>query len=123
MTHSKALMTFILLFTSSLLWASEPSATVTMGNQLTFDPASITIKAGETVEFVNDSPLVHTVTADPAKARNTDNVSLPEGAETFDSGNLASGESFSHTFAEPGTYKYFCIPHEAVGMTGTIIVQ
>lgn len=123
MTESKALLAFILLFTSNLLWASGPSATVNMGNQLTFEPASVTIKAGETVEFVNGSPLEHTVTADPAKARNADNVSLPKGAETFDSGNLASGESFSHTFDEPGTYQYFCIPHEAAGMTGTIIVQ
>ena len=32
MTHSKALLAFILPFTSSLLWASEPSATVSMGN-------------------------------------------------------------------------------------------
>lgn len=123
MKHSKALLIFILLFSSNLLWASEPAATVEMGNQLTFEPASLTIKAGETVEFVNGSPLVHTVTADPAKARDADNVSLPTGAETFDSGNLASGESFSHTFTEPGTYQYFCIPHEAAGMTGTIVVQ
>ena len=123
MKHSKALLTFILLFSSSLLWASEPAATVKMGNQLTFEPASLTIKAGETVEFLNGSPLVHTVTAAPPKASNADNVSLPEGAETFDSGNLASGESFSHTFTEPGTYQYFCIPHEAAGMTGTIVVK
>ncbi|WP_098420155.1 MULTISPECIES: plastocyanin/azurin family copper-binding protein [unclassified Marinobacter] len=98
MKHSKALLTFILLFSSSLLWASEPAATVNMGNQLRFEPASITIKSGETVEFVNGSLLVHTVTADPAKARSADNVSLPAGAKPFDSGNLASGESFSHTF-------------------------
>ena len=68
MKHPKALLSFILLFSSSLLWASEPAATVEMGNQLTFEPASVTIKAGETVEFVNGSPLVHTVTADPVKA-------------------------------------------------------
>lgn len=123
MKNSNVLLTFILLFSSSIVWASEPAATVNMGSQLTFEPASITIKAGETVDFVNGSPLIHTVTADPAKAREADNVSLPEGAETFDSGNLAPGESFSHTFTEPGTYQYFCIPHEAAGMTGTIVVQ
>lgn len=123
MTHSKILLTFILLFTSTLLWASEPAATVSMSNQLAFEPASITVKAGETVRFVNDSALPHTVTADPAKARKPDSVSLPEGAEIFDSGNLAAGESFSRTFTKPGTYRYFCIPHEMAGMTGTIIVQ
>ena len=123
MKLSKILFTFTLLFTSSVLWGSEPAATVSMSNQLAFEPASITIKAGETVRFVNDSVLPHTVTADPAKARNPDSTSLPEGAETFDSGNLAAGESFSHTFTKPGTYQYFCIPHELAGMTGTIIVQ
>lgn len=123
MKHSKALLTFILLFSSSLLWASEPASTVSMSNQLAFEPALITIKAGETVRFVNDSALPHTVTADPTKARNSDSTSLPEGAETFDSGILAAGESFSRTFTKPGTYQYFCIPHEMAGMTGTIIVQ
>lgn len=123
MKHSTALLTFILLFTSSLLWASEPAATVNMSNQLTFEPASIAIQAGQTVDFVNRSALAHTVTADPSKARNADNVSLPEDAKPFDSGNLAPGESYSHTFTEPGTYQYFCIPHEAAGMKGTVIVQ
>lgn len=123
MRNSKVLLTSILLFTSNLLWASEPAETVKMSNQLTFEPAAITIQAGETVEFVNNSPLVHTVTADPDKARKANHVSLPQGAEPFDSGNLAPGESFSHTFSAPGTYKYFCIPHEVAGMTGIITVQ
>jgi hypothetical protein len=33
-----------------------------------------------------------------------------------------SGESFSYTFDEPGTYEYFCIPHEDLGMVGTVTV-
>lgn len=33
-----------------------------------------------------------------------------------------SGESFSFTFEEPGTCDYFCIPHEQVGMVGTVTV-
>jgi plastocyanin len=27
-----------------------------------------------------------------------------------------------HTFDVPGTYQYFCIPHEMAGMTGTVVV-
>ncbi len=34
-----------------------------------------------------------------------------------------TGFSFEHTFDSPGTYKYSCRPHEAVGMKGAVIVQ
>lgn len=30
--------------------------------------------------------------------------------------------TFSFTFEEPGTYEYFCGPHEDVGMVGTVTV-
>ena len=32
------------------------------------------------------------------------------------------GEKFSYTFTVPGTYKFHCHPHEALGMEGTLIV-
>lgn len=31
--------------------------------------------------------------------------------------------TFEHTFAVPGTYRYFCIPHEGAKMQGTVIVR
>jgi len=30
---------------------------------------------------------------------------------SFDSGFLATGQSFSHTFDAPGELEYFCVPH------------
>ncbi|MCL5279758.1 MAG: plastocyanin/azurin family copper-binding protein [Planctomycetes bacterium] len=30
---------------------------------------------------------------------------------------------FQHTFEVPGTYVYFCLPHEAMGMVGKVTVQ
>jgi len=33
-----------------------------------------------------------------------------------------AGHTFSHTFEEEGVYKYVCIPHEALGMKGAIVV-
>ena len=33
-----------------------------------------------------------------------------------------NGETFSFTFDEPGTYTYFCGPHEDQGMVGTVTV-
>jgi hypothetical protein len=33
-----------------------------------------------------------------------------------------SGGTFSFTFEEPGTFDYFCIPHEQLGMIGSVTV-
>lgn len=42
---------------------------------------------------------------------------------------LKPGQAYSHTFTEPGTYEYRCVPHSAKGkdsayggMVGTIVV-
>lgn len=88
-----------------------------------FDPPEITVEVGDTVTWRNDSQVEHTVTADPELAREADSVSLPEGAETFDSGIVAPGETFQHTFTVPGRYRYFCIPHEAAGMVAEVVVE
>lgn len=87
-----------------------------------FLPDTLRIAAGETVEWRNGSKLGHTVTADPAKAANADHVRLPEGAEPFDSGDLLAEDTYRRTFDVPGTYTYFCVPHEMAGMVGTIVV-
>ena len=36
---------------------------------------------------------------------------------------IAEGETYELTLDEPGTYEYFCVPHEDSGMTGTIVVE
>lgn len=99
----------------------EVAATVTMGFT-TFDPEAVTIRAGGTVQWRNTSPIDHTVTADPALAANPANVSLPQGAPPFHSGDIDAGQVWSHTFTVPGTYRYVCLPHERRGMIGTVIV-
>lgn len=101
----------------------QAAATVEMTNQLTFTPDTVVIRAGETVEFRNSSALVHTVTGDPSRASLEESVRLPVGAEPFRSGRLEPGTSFSHTFETPGTYRYFCVPHEGARMRGTVIVE
>ena len=61
-----------------------------------FDPAIITIKAGTTVTWTNEDPMMHRV------------VHLPEvnHPELFDSGPLSSGRRFSYTFQEKGRFAY-----------------
>lgn len=103
--------------------AAEPAAVVEATNELTYAPQQVRIEAGETVEWRNASVLVHTVTADPDRAARAGNVALPKGAEPFHSGSLEPGASFRHTFETPGTWRYFCVPHEAAGMTGLVVVE
>ncbi len=89
-----------------------------------FVPKSVEIKAGDTVEWDNTSILSwHTVTCDPAKAKKKEDVELPAGAQAFDSGRLNPGEKYRYTFWTPGTYRYFCIPHETLGMLGEVVVR
>lgn len=72
-----------------------------------FSPEEITVKAGETVRWVNNDPVGHTVTDDGG---------------TFDSGIIdGNGGSFEQTFEEPGTYPYHCSIHPI--MKGTVIVE
>lgn len=95
-----------------------------------FEPAELTITAGETVAFENDSSQSHTVTAYEDE--------IPDAGSYFASGGFSdeaaaradlgeglidAGERFAVTFDVPGTYEYFCIPHESQGMTGTIVVE
>ena len=103
--------------------AQEADAVVEMSGDLAFQPANLTIEAGERVEWRNVSDLPHTVTADVQKAADASHVALPEGAESFDSGFIQAGGSYSRTFDVPGVYRYFCIPHEGAGMVATLTVE
>lgn len=74
-----------------------------------YNPPTITIKAGETVTWVNKDDHDHTVEGQVEKDE-----------DNFDSGNLGSGDSFKHTFAKAGKFKYSCSYHPR--MKGTIVV-
>lgn len=97
---------------------------VEMTDALVFEPASLMIRVGDTVTWHTVGAVPHTSTADPAEAVNPEeSVSLPEGAEMWDSGIVNTGEEYSRTFTEPGQYTYFCIPHELAGMIGNLTVE
>ena len=81
------------------------AAAVTM-RDVSFSPATVRIRAGQTVTWSNPTKLTHTAT----------------GAG-FNSGNVAPGGSWSHKFTKAGTYSYVCVPHQAAGMRGTVIVE
>jgi plastocyanin len=78
--------------------------TVSVKN-MAFSPASLSVAPGTTVTWVNNDGVAHTVTADDG---------------TFDSGSIAPGNSFTHTFSSAGTVNYHCSIHPM--MKGAVTV-
>lgn len=101
----------------------EPTEHVVEIGDNFFDPDTLTIAAGDTVRFVNEGEMTHTATLDPEAARDSENIIMPDDAETWDSGSLDPGDEFSVTLDVPGEYQYICLPHEALDMFGEIVVE
>ncbi len=70
-----------------------------------FSPATITLKAGDSITWTNQDAAPHTATADDG---------------SFDTGSLANGQSKSITFSKSGTFTYHCSVHPS--MKATIVV-
>ena len=65
---------------------------------------------------------VHTATAYHPRNGNHA-LRIPERAVPWNSGFLVNpGDHFDVTLSVPGVYDYFCMPHEAAGMAGRIVV-
>jgi plastocyanin len=90
--------------------------------QNTFDPVTVTVPAGSTVNWVNDASTPQSATFDPAVAVTKGDIVLPSGVTPFDSGTIAPGQTWTHTFTTPGTYKYASIQNGASEMKGTVVV-
>jgi plastocyanin len=71
-----------------------------------FVPSTLTVSVGTTVTWTNNDSVSHTITSN-------DNL--------FESGTIAKGATFSHTFGQKGTFNYHCSIH--LSMTGKIIVE
>jgi len=106
------------------LAANAPAAVIKMSDKPPkFLPEKVTIKAGQTVRWVNDAKTLHSVDGDPTMALKPSDVFLPPGAKPFDSGFMKPDVTWEYTFKVPGTYKYTCVPHEKDGMNGEIVVK
>lgn len=75
-----------------------------------FSPQSVTIQTGDTVRWRHVGQNDHTITPD-------------EHSEWARQAFAAGSDAFEHTFNTPGTFPYFCEPHQSIGMVGTITVQ
>ncbi|WP_227373901.1 plastocyanin/azurin family copper-binding protein [Haladaptatus halobius] len=110
--------------------SNAPEGDISMGSR-SFNPRKFEVKTGVPVVWTNTDMRRHSVTAYED--------GIPNEAEYFASGGFDSEQAarkawqkgkgtinpnttFEHTFEVPGSYSYFCIPHEAAGMSGTVVV-
>lgn len=89
---------------------AETDARAQSGNEVSiqafvYSPASLTVPVGTTVTWTNHDPVAHTVT---------------DVNQLWDSGLFDESGTYSKTFDTPGTYTYFCLPHQV--MIGTVEV-
>jgi YVTN family beta-propeller protein len=81
------------------------SAITVFINGMAFKEASVTIKAGQSITWINQDAIAHTVTDDQG---------------SWDSGPIDPGKSYQMTLTKPGQYSYHCSIHPF--MTGKITV-
>jgi plastocyanin len=110
--------------------AQEGTKTIDMTDDLVFAPDSTAVAPGTTVVWENVGNIAHSVTAyeddipDDAEFFASGGLESEAAARSAypDQGEVAGGESYEHTFEAQGTYEYFCIPHESVGMVASLEV-
>ena len=95
-----------------------------------FEPANITVKAGDGIKFTNVSGGPHNAAFDPAEvpadAKAQLSANMPnQMAELSGPLMVNPNEAYTISFAgvKPGTYNYHCTPHLAMNMKGVITVQ
>ena len=75
-------------------------------SNFSFQPKSLSIPVGSTVTWTNNDSAPHTISADDG---------------SFDSGNMAPGSNFSHTFSTSGNVLYHCAFHSS--MHGSVEIK
>ncbi len=100
------------------------------GTSYKYDPAELTIKAGDVVNFHNKSGGPHNVSfwadsipsgaADPLKAAMADQMAPLEGPLLTEPDAVYK---VSFAGAPRGEYKYYCLPHLALGMKAKLTVK
>jgi plastocyanin len=103
MVGTLAVVAGLCLVAASAVVAGPP-ATVTIEGT-SYQPATITVKKGESVTFVNKDPFPHTVTA----------------AGKFDSKSIAANGKWTYKATKAGEFPYICTLHP--NMKGTIEVE
>lgn len=112
------LFSTLLLVFASFLTTVNPALAATyevkMGTDsgmLQFEPSTLNIKVGDTVQWFNNKMYPH-------------NVEFFESSiESHTQMVFSPGFAYETTFTQPGVYSYYCQPHRGAGMTGEVIVE
>jgi plastocyanin len=83
--------------------------TVNVAN-FSFNPNALSVMVGDTIIFQHSGGN-HTTTS----------VSVPSGADTWDSPITAANPTFIYVVTVPGNYGYVCTPHADMGMAGGFV--
>jgi plastocyanin len=102
---NRACVVFITTVLMGISSAHAAGTSIKIDN-FSFTPDTIEVSVGTTVVWTNGDDIPHAVAATERQ---------------FKSHALDTGDSFSYTFSQPGTYPYFCSLHPH--MTGKIVVK
>nr|AEK78855.1 DNA damage repair protein/transcription factor [Lepidium latifolium] len=88
---------------------------------LAFVPNDFTVAKGETKELKNNAGFPHNVVFDEDE--------IPSGVDaskiSMDEQDTRNdpGEKYEVALTEPGTYSFYCAPHQGAGMVGKVTVN
>ena len=95
----------LLALASTLTVAARAAQLEVKIDNFTFGPQKLTVKVGDTVTWINEDDIPHTVVS----------------TGHFRSKALDTDDKYSFTFTAPGTFEYFCGLHPH--MQGSIVVE
>lgn len=98
--------TLLLALAGCLFKPAPPVNKVVHLKDFKYSPAKISIRPGDSITWINEDPVQHTVTA---------------VSEDYDSGVMEQGGRVEMTFDEAGTFDYQCAPHPL--MKGSIVIE
>ena len=141
----KLMIGALAIFGATLMRAAHPAPTVSASRAVddtvtvkmigsssgySFQPSTVRIKVGQSVKFMTVSGGPHNVTFDsqdiPDGAAPTLDQDMPRQQAKLTGPLLTNpDDSYTITFkgAKTGAYKFYCLPHQSLGMQGTIIVE
>ena len=102
--------------------SNSQTVVIDMIDGVNFVPFEVRLRVGDTVEWRNIDTIRHSITTDRSRALDPDNVALPSGVEPMDK-TVWAGEVLRFKFAEPGVYRYVCLPRENLGMIGSVVME
>ncbi|AFY36066.1 plastocyanin [Calothrix sp. PCC 7507] len=125
-----AVLTALLVVSSFAVFTPSAAAEtyqVKLGSDkglLAFQPKTLTIKPGDTIQWVNNKVPPHNVVFDSTK----NPAQSKELAKSLSHTKLLlnPGQKLETTFpvdAPPGEYTFYCQPHRGAGMVGKIVVE